>query len=125
MTVFVYILRCSDGHYYVGSTRRSLEERLAEHNRGTYDGYTKSRRPVTLVFHQSFDDPLEAVSAERRLKGWRRAKKEALMRGDFEALRMLAASRSCGGSSFDKLRTSRTHAEGIAVAKEPKRGRDQ
>ncbi len=51
----VYILLCSDGHYYVGSTRENLEKRIDEHNAGTYGGYTSSRRPVKLVFHESFE----------------------------------------------------------------------
>jgi putative endonuclease len=114
MTVFVYILQCSDGRYYVGSTRKSLDERLAEHNAGTYDGFTKSRRPVTLVFQQAFDDPLEAVSAERQLKGWRREKKEAMIRGDYACLPKLAATAQRTDSSFDKLRMSRTEATGRA-----------
>lgn len=49
---WVYMVRCSDGSYYVGTARISLELRIAEHNAGKYDGYTKSRRPVTLVFSQ-------------------------------------------------------------------------
>jgi len=86
----LYILRCRDGHYYVGTTRDSLERRIGEHNEGTLAGYTKSRRPVVLVFSQEFDRITDAISAERQLKGWTRAKKEALIRGDFAALRGLA-----------------------------------
>jgi putative endonuclease len=47
---FVYILRCADGSYYVGTTRKDLEERIGEHNAGHFGGYTSTRRPVTLVF---------------------------------------------------------------------------
>lgn len=90
MGAFVYILRCSDGSYYVGSTRTTLEERLAQHNVATFDGYTARRRPVTLAFCQEFDRITDAIAAERQLKGWRRAKKEALIRGEPEALRELA-----------------------------------
>ena len=86
MKAYVYILRCSDGRYYVGSTRDSLERRVAEHNSGALGGYTKSRRPVELVFSQGFDRIEDAIAAERRLKGWRREKKEALIRGDYDAL---------------------------------------
>ena len=90
MSAFVYILRCADASYYVGSTRASLEERLAKHNSGHYDGYTLKRRPVELAWHQHFDRITDAIAAERQLKGWSRAKKEALVRGDFAALRELA-----------------------------------
>ena len=45
---FLYILRCADGSYYTGTARSGLEQRLAEHNAGTYDGYTAKRRPVSL-----------------------------------------------------------------------------
>ncbi|MBT5571282.1 MAG: GIY-YIG nuclease family protein [Alphaproteobacteria bacterium] len=86
MRAYVYILQCSDGHYYVGSTRGTVEKRTAEHNEGTFGGYTKSRRPVKLVFSESFSQITDAVPSERQLKGWSRAKKEALIRGDIEAL---------------------------------------
>lgn len=94
MTAFVYLLRCSDGRYYVGSTRSSLERRVSEHNAGHLGGFTKSRCPVELVFSQSFERIDDAVAAERQLKGWSRAKKEALIRGDTEALVKLSKSRT-------------------------------
>lgn len=93
MSAFVYILRCADGSYYVGSTRNSLEERVAEHNSGLLRGFTHSRRPVTLVWSQEFDRITDAIAMERRLKGWRREKKEALVKGKLEALPDLAARR--------------------------------
>ena len=97
---WVYMLRCSDGHYYVGSTRSSLEARLAEHNSGIYGGYTSSRRPVVLVWSQPFVSILDAIAAERQIKGWSRAKKEALIRNDFEALRALSrGGRAPGGGA--------------------------
>ena len=87
----VYILLCRDGSYYVGTTRDSLERRVAEHNEGSFGGYTSPRRPVQLVFHEEFDRVTDAIAAERQLKGWRRAKKkEVLICGDYEALRELA-----------------------------------
>ena len=88
---FLYILLCGDGSYYVGTTSRSLEERIAEHNAGTFDGYTARRLPVTLVFHQAFDRIDDAIAAERQVKGWRRDKKEALIRGDYPSLPALAS----------------------------------
>jgi|SRR5579872_2444881 len=90
VSAFVYILRCADGSYYVGSTRAALEKRVAQHNDGTFGGYTSRRRPVDLVYHQEFDYITDAIAAERQLKGWTRAKKEALIRRDIETLRRLA-----------------------------------
>ncbi len=107
MAAFVYILRCADKSYYVGSTRKALESRVAKHNAGSYGGWTKSRRPGELVFQQSFERIDDAISAERQIKGWSRAKKEALMRGEWSKLKHLAAS-----SPFDRLRMRTTEAEG-------------
>ncbi len=84
---YVYILHCADGSYYVGLTKRSPEARLAEHNLSYMDGYTKKRRPVRLDYTHAFDRIVEAIAAERQLKGWSRAKKEALIRGDIVALK--------------------------------------
>lgn len=86
----LYMLRCRDGSYYVGTTRSALEQRIAEHNGGKHDGYTKLRRPVTLVFSQEFQRITDAIAAERQLKGWSRAKKEALIRGDYDRIKVLA-----------------------------------
>ncbi len=90
----VYVLSCRDGRYYVGSTRGSLEQRMAKHNAGTYGGYTKSRRPVELVYSEYFDQISDAIAAERQLKGWSRAKKEALIKGDLGLLVRLARNRT-------------------------------
>ena len=90
MNVAVYMLRCSDGSYYIGSTRVSLEDRINQRNAGSFGGYTAKRRPVTLVWHEFFDRITDAIAAERQLKGWSRAKKEALIRGDFDLIRKLA-----------------------------------
>jgi len=87
---WLYILRCADGSYYVGTTRTTLEHRIAEHDSGHFGGYTATRRPVTLVYSEWFDRITDAIAAERQIKGWSRAKKEALIRGDLEALKMLA-----------------------------------
>ena len=83
---FVYIVRCSDDTYYVGSTW-DLDGRLWQHNH-SHDGaiYTRKRRPVVLVWNAEFDSIEQAFAFEKRISGWRREKKEALMRGDFDAL---------------------------------------
>ncbi len=89
----VYMLRCADGSYYIGSARLGLERRLSEHNNGTDGGYTSKRLPVQLVWSEHFPDIADAIAVERQIKGWSRAKKEALMRGDFGRLRQLAKRR--------------------------------
>jgi putative endonuclease len=94
---FVYILRCSDGSYYTGRSSISVDKRVSEHNLGVYDGYTKSRRPVTLVYSTFFERITDAVAFERQIKGWSRAKKEALIRGDWAEVRELARSRAGRG----------------------------
>ena len=63
---------------------------MAQHNAGELGGYTARRRPVILLYHQEFGRITDAVAAEQRLKGWTRAKKEALIRGDFAALHEFA-----------------------------------
>ena len=78
---YVYMLRCVDGSYYIGSARHGLERRVGEHNEGVYGGYTSTRRPVTLVWVQHF-------------QRWSRAKKEALIRGDYDAMQILAKRRT-------------------------------
>jgi putative endonuclease len=90
---FVYILLCCDGSYYTGTARDGLERRIAEHNAGFYGGYTSTRRPVTLVFSQWFQRVTDAIAAERQINGWSRAKKEALIRGEFSALPELSQRR--------------------------------
>jgi putative endonuclease len=91
---WVYILRCSDGSFYTGTARAGLDKRVSEHNSGHYDGYTASRRPVTLVFSQWFDRIVDAIAAERQIKGWSRRKKEALISSDFEKLRAFSQRRT-------------------------------
>jgi predicted GIY-YIG superfamily endonuclease len=76
---YVYILSCSDGSYYVGHTD-DLESRIAAHRRGEIEGYTRTRCPVRVVFSEEFPAREDALARERRVKGWSRAKKEALSR---------------------------------------------
>jgi putative endonuclease len=91
VNAFVYILRCGDGSYYVGSARgTSLDKRISEHQTGVYPGYTRQRRPVTLVYAELFERIADAVAMERRIKGWSRAKKEALIQRDWDRLQYLA-----------------------------------
>ncbi len=89
MKVYVYIVECSDGTYYTGSTR-NLEKRLYEHYSGEGPSYTRSRLPVKLVFQTEFPSFRDAVRFEKQVKGWNRKKKKALIEGRFELLHMLA-----------------------------------
>ena len=89
MVAYVYILRCSDDSYYVGSTR-DVERRLWEHQVGLGAAYTRRRRPVELACVLEFGHVGEAFAWEKRIQNWSRAKREALIRGDFEALPALA-----------------------------------
>ncbi len=95
MGAFVYMLRCADNSYYVGSaTGDDLSKRVAEHNLGAYPGsYTFSRRPVELVWSEHFERITDAIAMERRIKGWSRRKKAALITGDWTTIRDLARRR--------------------------------
>jgi putative endonuclease len=90
---WVYILGCSDNSYYTGHTD-NLEGRIGAHQSGECDGYTASRLPVELIWSQECATREEALSAERQIKGWSRKKKEALIRGDWAEVSMLAQSKS-------------------------------
>ena len=89
MAFHAYILRCSDGSYYVGHTD-DLDARVGAHQAGTLPGYTHGRRPILLVWTQELADRDSAFAAERQIKGWSRPKKEALIRGDWDGLRVLS-----------------------------------
>jgi putative endonuclease len=108
---WVYIQECSDHSYYVGSTT-DLAQRIDQHQQGTLSGYTARRRPVVLKWYGETNDIRYAIAAERQIKGWSRAKKEALIRGDWKALHELSLStearerreRKLSGVSGDSLR---------------------
>lgn len=85
-TYFVYILKCSDNSYYTGFTN-DLERRLGEHNSGkNKDCYTFNKRPIELMWFETFNDVLNAIAVEKQIKGWSRRKKEALIIEDWEKL---------------------------------------
>jgi putative endonuclease len=94
MGAFVYMLRCADGSFYVGSaTGEDLTRRIAEHQSGAFPGYTYWRRPVELVWSEDFNRLTDAIAAERQLKGWSKAKKQALIRGDWSLVQELSRRR--------------------------------
>lgn len=92
MPSWVYILRCSDGTYYTGAST-NLEQRLNQHALGEV-GYTAKRKPVEYLWSEEFSHVSDAYAAEKQIKGWSRAKKEALMRGDWQALKSLAKKKT-------------------------------
>ena len=86
MPYAIYILKCSDGSYYTGSTK-DLDARVLEHQTDAHpEAYTFSRRPVNLVWSEVTESYPEAFQWEHRIKGWSRAKKEALIRGDIDGI---------------------------------------
>ena len=93
MPFFTYILECADGSFYIGHTD-DLDIRLGQHQAGSLGGYTATRRPVSLRWSTQFPERELAFRLERQLKGWSRAKKLALIAGEFEKLPVLAKGRS-------------------------------
>jgi putative endonuclease len=85
-TYFVYIIECSDKSYYTGFTN-NIERRFTEHEKGiNKDCYTYNKRPLKLVWFETFNDVLDAISTEKQIKGWSRRKKEALIIQDWDKL---------------------------------------
>jgi predicted GIY-YIG superfamily endonuclease len=107
----VYLLRCSDGSYYCGQTD-NIEVRMQQHYSGEI-GYTSTRKPVQLVWQGEFETREGAIAFEQQVKGWSRAKKEALIAGDWQRIRELAKSHEpTGPSAKTSVRPERV--EGIA-----------
>ncbi len=88
--IYLYILRCNDGSFYTGVTN-NLEQRMLDHNNGNnVDAYTFNKRPLELVYHAYFTDYNLAFDCETKIKKWSRGKKQALIDGDFNLLKVLA-----------------------------------
>ncbi len=92
MSFWVYMLKCRDGSYYTGHTD-NLDARIGQHQSRALTAHTRSRHPVRLVWSETFETRIEALESERRIKGWTRAKKEALIAGDWQTLSLLARNR--------------------------------
>ena len=86
---WVYILRCADGALYVGLTD-DLETRLQWHHEGRGSGFTRRRRPVSLVYSEAQPNLVSGRAREQQIKRWSRAKKEALISGESKHLRLSA-----------------------------------
>lgn len=100
MSFYVYILRCADGTYYTGHTD-DLDRRIAEHQSGALAGYTQDRRPVDLMFSETFQTRLEALERAQQIKDWSRKKKEALFKRDWAAPSDAARSRHRASATLD------------------------
>jgi predicted GIY-YIG superfamily endonuclease len=81
---WMYILKCGDGSYYVGSTK-NLDLRIAQHQSGKGSRYTSGRLPVELVYGEEYDRVSDAYYREKQVQNWGRAKREALINGDVES----------------------------------------
>lgn len=86
MKGYVYILECSDGTYYVGSTN-NLELRIQQHEIGVGANYTSKRRPIKLVYFEDHHRVDDAFFREQQIKKWSVSKKKALINGDMQSLR--------------------------------------
>jgi predicted GIY-YIG superfamily endonuclease/proteasome lid subunit RPN8/RPN11 len=93
MPFWTYMLHCRGDAFYIGHTD-DLERRVGEHKSGSVPGFTSGMLPVELVWSQDFPTRIEALETERRIKGWSRKKKLALIRGDWEEISRLAKSKS-------------------------------
>ncbi|TJY34098.1 GIY-YIG nuclease family protein [Pontimicrobium aquaticum] len=90
---YVYILECADSTYYTGITS-NLTKRFEEHTTGKHrDSYTYSRRPLNLVFYTEFTNVEIAITTEKQIKKWSKAKKKALIDGEYDKLINLAKKR--------------------------------
>jgi len=89
MKGYTYILECSDGSYYTGSTI-DLERRLKQHSNGEGANHTKKRLPVKLVYYEEYPRIDTAFYREKQVQGWSRKKKEALINGENHLLPDLA-----------------------------------
>ncbi|TAL31807.1 MAG: GIY-YIG nuclease family protein [Spirochaetes bacterium] len=99
----MYILECSDGTYYTGSTW-NLEKRLIEHNAGMGAHYTAKRLPVVLAFYEEFNRIDDAFYREKQVQGWSHKKKHALIEQNWERVHELAECRNethCRNAPFD------------------------
>jgi putative endonuclease len=86
---WMYILKCADNSYYVGSTT-NLDLRLVQHQSGKGSRYTSGRLPVELVYGEEYERVSDAYAREKQVQNWGRAKRKALINGNVEALPPLA-----------------------------------
>ena len=113
MTFWAYLLHCRGGAFYAGHTD-DLERRVAQHEAGAFPGFSAGRLPVTLVWSENFATRIEALETERRIKGWSRAKKMALIRGDWDEI-----SYPAKGKNDPSTGSGRTEVGGLFLCSHP------
>jgi putative endonuclease len=109
MKGYTYILLCSNGQYYTGSTN-DLERRLAEHQNGEGANFTRKYLPVKLVYYEEFERIDDAFYREKQIQGWSRKKKEALIKGETGKLHSLSECKNMTKSSL-RLRSGKANTE--------------
>jgi putative endonuclease len=118
---YVYLLECADQSLYCGSTRKELDERLSEHQNGLFEkSYTHRRRPINLLWSEHFTNITDAIECERRIKGWSRLKKLAMVRGDWREVSRLSVAHEKHrlNASITILRQAQDEVEGVAAQDE-------
>lgn len=101
---YVYIIRCNNDSYYTGLTN-DLIRRFQEHCKGTYEScYTFKKRPLELVYYETIPFLQDAVDREKQIKGWSRAKKEALIKQDYHKLQLLAQCNNLSHSKYKDIK---------------------
>jgi predicted GIY-YIG superfamily endonuclease len=98
MSFWAYMLHCRGGYFYVGHAQ-DIEARIAQHKSGLVRGFATDHLPVDLVWSEQFPTRYEALAAERQIKGWSRAKKLALIRGDWPRVSLLSKSKGSPSTS--------------------------
>jgi predicted GIY-YIG superfamily endonuclease len=126
MPFWTYMLHCHGGYFYVGHTD-DIDRRIGEHKSGLISGFTANHQPVELVWSDQFRTRDEAKAAERKLKGWSRAKKLALIRGDWDRISELAkkkdsASTSSAWTALGEMPLSKSNSTSNPVYPEPVEG---
>ncbi len=89
MKGYMYILKCSNGQFYTGSTK-DLEKRLSEHNSGNGANFTKKHAPCKLVYFEEYDRIDYAFYREKQIQRWGHKKKQALINKEIDYLHELA-----------------------------------
>ncbi|QLC25609.1 GIY-YIG nuclease family protein [Parasphingopyxis algicola] len=98
MPFWTYMLHCRGGYFYTGQTD-NLEHRLAQHQSGELPGFSRDHLPVELVWSAKFQTRDDATAMERRIKGWSRAKKLALIRGHWDEISRLGKKKDSPSTS--------------------------
>jgi len=103
-SMYVYILKCSDGSFYTGVTSDPGKRFFQHHCNTNTCSYLEKRKPFELVFLECFSDPQTAIAREKQIKRWSRSKKQALVDAEWENLKML--SRCMNETHFSNMEST-------------------